>query len=95
MISLQAELFKYLEETNQNWSTRMQSEAAMVSEFATKLASARSFSETAAACQEWTDRHIELLAKDSQHLFADTKKLMEAGAQVLANSWAGRPDVSR
>jgi hypothetical protein len=93
MIDLQTELFQYLQETNQKWFARMQSEAAMAFELATKLAAARSLPDTAAACQEWTNRHLELLAQDGQRLFADTKKMMEAGAQVLANGWAG--DVSR
>ena len=56
MINFQTELFRYLQETNQKWLARMQSEAVMASEFVTKLAAARSFPETAAVCQEWTNR---------------------------------------
>lgn len=89
MIKLQTELFRYLQETNEKFVRRMQSEAALASEFATKLAASRSFPETAAACQEWTNRHIELLAQDRQCLFADGKKIMEAGARVLGNGWSG------
>ena len=93
MIKLQAELLEYLQEANQKWLARMQSEAAMASEFATKLAAARSFPETATVCQEWTNRRIELLAQDGQRLFADTKKMMEAGARVLANGRSGSPEA--
>ena len=93
MISFQTELFQYLQEANQKWFARMQSEAVMASEFATKLAAARSFPETATVCQEWTNRRIELLAQDGQRLFADTKKMMEAGARVLANGRSGSPEA--
>ena len=93
MINFQTGLFQYLQEANQKWLARMQSEATMASEFATKLAASRSFPETAAACQEWTNRRIELLAQDGQRLFADTKKIMEAGARMLGNGWAGGPDA--
>jgi hypothetical protein len=65
----------------------------MASEFVTKLAAARSFPETATVCQEWTNRRIELLAQDGQRLFADTKKMMEAGARVLANGRSGSPEA--
>ena len=93
MIKLQAELFEYLQEMNRDWFARMQSEAVMASEFITKLAAARSFPETAAVCQEWTNRCTELLAQDGQRLFADTKKMMEAGARVLANGRSGSPEA--
>ena len=93
MIELQAEFFNYLQEMNRDWFARMQSEAVMASEFATKLAAARSFPETATVCQEWTNRRIELLAQDGQRLFADTKKIMEAGARVLANGRSGSPEA--
>jgi hypothetical protein len=75
----------------QTWLARMQSEAVMTSEFVTKLAAARSFPETATVCQEWTNRCAELLAQDCQRLFADTKKVMEAGARVLANGRSEQP----
>ena len=93
MISFQTELFQYLQEANQKWFARMQSEAAMASEFATKLAAARSIPETATIYQEWANRRIELLSQDGTCLFTDTKKMMEAGARMLGNGWAGGPDA--
>ena len=93
MIELQAEFFNYLQEMNRDWFARMQSEAVMASEFGTKLAAARSFPETVTVCQESTNRRIELLAQDGQRLFADTKKMMEAGARVLANGRSGSPEA--
>lgn len=93
MLKAQTELFQYLQELNQRWLARMQLEAAMASEFATKLAASRSFPETAAACQEWTNRRIELLAQDGQHLLADTMKVMEASARMLANGGTSSPEA--
>jgi hypothetical protein len=88
MINLQAELFKYFQEANRNWFARMQTEAALASKFSAKLAAARSIPETGAVCQEWANRHIELLAEDAKRLVADTEKVMETGARVFANGWA-------
>jgi len=88
MINFQAELFRYFQEANRNWFARMQSEAALASKFSAKLASARSIPETGAVCQEWANRHIELLAEDAKRLVADTEKVMERGARVFANGWA-------
>ena len=93
MINSQTELLRYLQEANQKWFARMQSEAAMASEFATKLAAARSIPETATIYQEWANRRIELLSQDGRCLFTDTKKMMEAGARMLGNGWAGGPDA--
>ena len=93
MINFQTELFQYLQEANQKWFARMQSEAAMASEFATKLAAARSIPETATIYQEWANRRIELLSQDGTCLFTDTKKMMEAGARMLGNGWSGGPDA--
>jgi hypothetical protein len=87
IIKLQVELFKYFQEANRNWLARMQTEAGLTSEFSAKLAAARSIPETGAVCQEWANRHIELLAEDAKRLVADTEKFMETGAQVLAQGW--------
>jgi hypothetical protein len=88
-IKLQTELFKYLQEVNRNWLARMKTEASMASEFSAKFAAARSIPETGAVCQEWANRHIELMAEDAKRLVGDTEKFMEAGAHILGNGWAG------
>ncbi len=90
-INLQTELFEKLQETNRQWLDRAQSEAALASEFASKLTSVRSLPEAMAACQEWTARRFEMMAEDGKHFLADTQKLMETGARFMSN---GRPTTS-
>jgi hypothetical protein len=93
MMSLQRQLVTYLQDVNRNCFEHMQSEAAMASEFGGRLAGARSMPDVVAAWQEWTNRHMELLARDGQHILTDTEKLIETGARVFANGWmAGKPD---
>ncbi len=89
LINFQIELFKYLQEVNQDWLAHMQSEAGMASEFASKLAAARSMPEAAAAYQQWASRRIELLAEDGKRLFADTQKLTEIVARAFVNGQTG------
>lgn len=89
VINLQTELFKYLQDVNRSWFDHMQSEAALASEFANKLAAARTIPQTASAYQEWANRRIELLAQDGRNLLADTEKFMETGARVFSNGWPG------
>ncbi|MGD0023515.1 MAG: phasin family protein [Xanthobacteraceae bacterium] len=88
----QTELLDKLQETNRQWFERVQSEANLVSEFASKLTAARSIPDAMTACQEWTSRRFEMMAEDGKHLFADTQKFMETGARLLSNGWlSGRP----
>jgi hypothetical protein len=88
MIDLPSEVFDYLQEVNRHWFTHLQSEAGIVSEFATKFTAARSLPEIAALYGEWAKRRMELFAEDGQRFLADTDKLMEASARVLADGWA-------
>jgi hypothetical protein len=90
MVDLQSEVFDYLQVVNRHWFAHLQSEAAIVSEFAPKFTAARSLPETAALCGEWAKRRLELFAQDGQRFLADTDKLMEASARVLADGWAKR-----
>jgi hypothetical protein len=87
-INLQTELLTELQETNRRWLDRAQSEASLVSEFASKLTAARSLPEAMTACQEWTSRRFEMMAEDGKHLISDTQKFMEMGARFLSNGWA-------
>ena len=88
----QTELLDKLQEANRQWIGRMQSEANLASEFASKLTAARSIPEAMTACQEWTSRRFEMMAEDGKHLLADTQKFMETGARLLSNGWmSSRP----
>lgn len=93
-VHAQTELLEKLRETNQQWFDRMQSEANMASEFASKLTKVRSIPEAMTACQEWTNRRFEMMAEDGRHLLADTQKFMETGARILSSGWlSNRPDA--
>jgi hypothetical protein len=94
-VHVQTELFNKLQETNQQWLERVQSEANLASEFASKLTAARSMPDTMTACQEWTSRRFEMMAEDGKHLLADTQKFMETGARMVSNGWlSSRSGVS-
>ena len=63
--NVQTELLERLQQTNQHWLERVQSEVALASKFAAKLTAAHSVPEAMTTCQEWTGRQIEMIAEDS------------------------------
>jgi hypothetical protein len=87
LFNVQSELFENLQVTNQHWLECVQSEAALASKFATKLTTTRSIPDAITTCQEWTGRQIEMMAKDSKLLAADTQRFMETGARLLSSGW--------
>jgi len=84
----QAQFLDKLEATNQRWFERMQSEATLASEFASKLTMAHSIPDAVTACQDWASRRFEMMAEDRDHLFADYQMFTEAGAHFLWNMLA-------
>jgi len=93
LFNVQTELLERLQETNQHWLERVQSEVALASKFAAKLTATHSVPEAMTTCQEWTGRQIEMIAEDSKLLVADTQRFMETGARLLWNDWwSNRPD---
>jgi hypothetical protein len=92
----QSELLGKLQETNRQWIERIQSEAQLASEFATKLAAARSIPDALTVCQEWMSQRFERMAEDGRQLAADTQAFMETAARLMPNGgWlSGRPDAS-
>ena len=87
LLSAHTELVGRIEESNRQWFDRAASEANLASEFTAKLTAARSIPDALMACQEWGSRRFELMAEDGKHLAADTHKLMDAGARLLATGW--------
>jgi Phasin protein len=87
LVAIQSEQLKKLQEVNQHWLERMQSEATLASEFTAKLTAARSMPEVATAYQEWTQRHMEMAADDAKRIFDDGQKLAETGARLLSSGW--------
>lgn len=91
----QTELMEKLRELNRQWIERVQSEANLASEFASKLSAARSIPDAMSACQEWTSWRFEMMADDGKHLLADTQKFMETSARLLSKGWlSDRPGAS-
>ena len=86
-LNARTDLLEKLQELNKQWLERVQSEANLASELASKLTAARSIPDTMTACQEWSNRRFEMMAEDGKHAFADAQKFMETGARLLSNGW--------
>lgn len=87
LVHAQTELFEKFQESSKQWLARLQSEANLASDLASRLTSARSIPDAMTACQEWSSRHVEMMAEDGKHLFADAQKFMETGSRFLSNGW--------
>ena len=87
LAKIQSDLLEEIHEANQNWLDRIQSEAALASEFTSKLTASHSIADTTTACQEWAKRRMELFTEDGQRLMTNSQKFMERAAQFLSNGW--------
>ncbi len=88
----QSEFLETLQQANRQWLDRIQTETAFVSEFSSKMSTARSLPEAMSACQDYAKRWFEMMAEDGEHLLADSKALMETGARLMSNGWAAKPN---
>jgi Phasin protein len=89
MADMHKELIGAIEEVNREWAARVQAEVELATEFAGKLAAAKSMPDTAAICQEWMNRRMEMFADDSRRFIADSQKFMAATTRLLSKSWTG------
>jgi hypothetical protein len=87
LAEVQSEFMENIREANQKCLDRMQSEAALASEFVAKLTASHSISDTTTACQEWGKRRMELFTEDGKRLMTDSQKFMEKAARLLSNGW--------
>lgn len=87
LIQFQSQMFQEGQANNRHLIDRIQSEASLMTEFASRLAAARSVPDTITACQEWAGRRMTLASEDTQYLLAEGQKVVEAGARLLSNSW--------
>ncbi len=83
----QKELVGKFQESNQQWLDRLQAEATLTSEFASKLTAASSIPDAMTACQEWGSRRFEMMTEDTRHLVDDAQRFMQTGAHLLTNTW--------
>jgi hypothetical protein len=85
----QAQFWDRLQNSNRKWLDRMQNEASMAADFANKLTSSKSFTETANLLQNWTVKHMEMAGEDARRVLSDTQEIIAAGARFWANMGAG------
>lgn len=90
LAGMQTEMFERLQEANKQWLDRVQAEANLASEFASKLSSARSVPDAMAACQEWGARRFEMMTEDAKHILDNTQKFMQAGAHIFADGFGSK-----
>jgi hypothetical protein len=84
-LKIQKELLGTFEEINHTWLACAQSEMALVSDFVGKVTTASTIPDATAACQECMNRQMEMLAENSRRMFAESEKLMRAGARFFSN----------
>ena len=82
-----------IEEVNGERAARLKAEAEFATEFAGKLTAAKSIPETAAICQEWMSRRMEMFAEDSRRFAAGIQSSRQhaAGSRRAAHDAAPRP----
>jgi len=81
-----SQIWDRLQDANRIWLERLQQEAALTGEFASKLTASRSLSESATLWQDWTAKHVELATEDARRVFTETQKLIDAGTRLWSFS---------
>jgi hypothetical protein len=89
LFEAQSKLVDTLPALSREWMSCAQAERELTSDLLAKLAAARSLPESAKAYQEWLSRRIDIFADETRMLFADTQKLVDVGARLLAVDAAG------
>jgi hypothetical protein len=89
----QAELFEKIQEVNRHWLERVQSQATLAAEFATKMTSARSFPDAAAVYQEWASGQLKLAVEDASYALSTGQALMDMGARLMQSEDKGKGSV--
>jgi hypothetical protein len=69
---------------SRRWLERCQTEAQLLSELGAKLSASRSFADTAAAYQEFTQRHWEMANEDLKQVIADAEAFSRSGAAMFS-----------
>jgi hypothetical protein len=94
-VRVQTEILDEFQEANKHWLGRIESEANLVSELASKLSAARSMPDAMAVSRDWATQYFTMLAEDGKHLADDTRKFMETGARLFSSGFsAERPAVA-
>jgi Phasin protein len=86
---VQTEFLDEMQATNRHWLDRIQSEANLASEFASKLSATRSMPDAMAVSRDWATQYFSMLAEDGKHLADDTRKFIEKSARLLSDGPLG------
>lgn len=89
--ALQKEFFQAYEEASRAWLARAQSQAALWSELAAKLAATRSISEAVEAYTKCVSQQMQMTAEDGQRLINDCQQFTQRLAMPFSN---GGPTAS-
>jgi hypothetical protein len=85
LAAMQKEWMATLEQASRDWAARMNAEAKLSSDFATRVTTAKAFPDAAAAYQEWMSRRMELLTKEWQKAVEDGQKFVNACTRIAGN----------
>lgn len=80
------EIWDCLQDANRVLMERMQQEAALTAELASKLTASRSISETTTVLQDWTSKHIEMTTEDTRRLFSDAQQMLNASTRFWSHT---------
>ena len=83
--AMQKEWLEMLEHARSGWAARLEAEAKLGSDFATKVAAAKAVPDAAAAYQEWIARRMELISKEWRKSVEDGQKFMNACTKIAGN----------
>jgi hypothetical protein len=86
MANMQKGILESVQLLNQQWLAHAASDTRLTSEFMSKLANAKSIPGAASACQEYTNRRMQIFADDARQLLAVAGKLL---SQFLNNGFRG------
>jgi type I site-specific restriction endonuclease len=91
---VQTEFLDEFQETNRHWLDRIQSEANLASEFASKLSATRSMPDAMAVSRDWATQYFAMLAEDGKHLADDTRKFIEKSTRLLSGGLSAQPPAA-
>jgi hypothetical protein len=77
-----------LQEAGANWLKRLQTEGELAAELGSKLTAAHSLPEVAAAWQDWSSRHMELMNEDAKRAVSDAQTFLASGTRAFTGGMA-------
>ncbi len=88
-LKIQKDVLDAYEEASRAWLARVQSEVALWSELATKLAATRSIPEALDATRESVAQRMQMVADDGKRLSAECQDIIGKITKSLSPGWPG------